>query len=141
MIGGAKCNGLYLAPRGCLRCHCLVTSPRGQAPDPLECLRLTKASMYSTLPAHQVNSHHVINIRTHNSSCQESLVSGDTEDSLNFPSNDDKHMWKAATWETHKRLSIKVFVGSRSSRCPLLACTKIPGSKKKAGVQHKPKQF
>ena len=56
MIGGAKCNGLYLAPRGCLRCHCLVTSPRGQAPDPLECLRLTKASMYSTLPAHQVNT-------------------------------------------------------------------------------------
>lgn len=98
MIGGAKCSSLYLAPSGCLRCHCLVTSPRGQAPDAPECLRLTKALMYSTFPAHQVSSHQVINIRTHDSSCQESLVSGDTQDSLNFPSNDDKHMWKAATW-------------------------------------------
>ena len=98
MIGGAKCNSLYLAPKGCLRCHCLVTSPRGQAPDAPECLRLTKALMYSTLPAHQVNSHQAISIRTHDSSCRESLVSGDTQDSLNFPSNDDKHIWKAATW-------------------------------------------
>lgn len=98
MIGGAKCSSLYLAPSGCLRCHCLVISPRGQAPDALECLRLTKALMYLTLPAHQVNSHHVINIRIHDSSCQESLISGDKQDSLNFPSNDDKHMWKAATW-------------------------------------------
>ena len=98
MIGGAKCSSLYLAPRGCLRCHCLVTSPRGQAPDAPECLRLTKALMYSTLPAHQVNSHQAISIRTHDSSCRESLVSGDTQDSLNFPSNDDKHIWKAATW-------------------------------------------
>ena len=60
---------------------------------------------------------------------------------LIFPAMMTNTCGKLPPGEAHKRLSIKVFVGSRSGRCPLLACTKIPGSKKKAGVQHKPKQF
>ena len=113
---GAQCTSLYLAPRWCLRGHCLVTLPRGQAPD-LRSACVLPEPWYAQRLLLTRSSYTMSSIEGLTTQAAQNPLSVETHRiCLIFPAMMTNACVKLPPGETPKRLSTKVFVGGRSHR-------------------------